>query len=321
MLSMAVVPSVPMRGRGSWARRGAQVARKGLLIYCVSRVQCRPATMTSDVVLFTKPSPGVDAGAHAWALDDVVCLVQNYTKNWPEPLRHPRNAHIAASDTDRGFERLLREMLENALPLGHVSHIRELGMGDGRTPAVVPQHELDLILRCHEGRFVVEAKAWEGEVGKEEVIIFLAKTLDFMAARSFDPLGPVVVGFIGLNGFTEAAQRALFAFGVVPLTKRPEQLSFRFVHALLFRVEREARRRGLNEHACNLNEQRATLAPFLHQEGKSLSKTFQLDADAAVVDIDGIRRASDMFGEARVAHHHAMTCYREAKKAIEVDCG
>lgn len=95
--------------------------------------------------------------------------IQDYTKKWPEPTRYPRNAEICATDTDHGFERLLRECLDDALLPGQVSGIRDLGMGDGRTPAVVPRHELDLILRCDEGRFVIEAKAWQAEADMHEV--------------------------------------------------------------------------------------------------------------------------------------------------------
>jgi len=287
---------------------------------------CRSSRPTHPDLASALPTPtllvlGPTVHPSALDLDNAVQIIQDYTKKWPEQLRHSQNEHIAASDTDRGFERLLREALQNALPIGHTSHIRDLGMGDGRAPAIVPQHELDIILQCQQGRFVVEAKAWEGEVGKEDVIIFLAKTLDFMAARSFDPVGPIILGFIGLSGFTEAAQRVMFAFGVIPFTKRAEQLSFRFVDELLRRAERKCKELGVHAHESALNEQRAGLTPFLHQEGKDLSITFQFDTDAAVVDVDGIRQASDMFGEARAAHQHAMKCYREAKKAFEVDRG
>ncbi len=276
--------------------------------------------MTSDVVHLSTPSLQVlNPATRSWALDDVVSLVQDYTKKWPEPRRHPRNAYVAATDTDGGFERFLREMLQNTLPIGHVSDIHDLGIGDARRPAIVAQHELDLVLSCQEGRFVIEAKAWDGEVGKEDVIIFLSKILDFMAARSFDPLGTVLTGFIGLSGFTEAALRAMFALGVVPFTRCAEQISFRFIDTLLLRMVRTCQERGLSDRIPDLRKQRAALTPFLHQEGKSLSQTFQFEADAAVVDLDGIRRASEMFDEGRTAHQQAMACYREVRKAIEVD--
>lgn len=69
--------------------------------------------------------------------------------------------------------------------------------------------------------------------GKEAVIVFLAKILDFMAAPTLDPLGPIFAGFIALNGFSDAALRIVFACGLTPFTRRPDQLSFGYLDALL----------------------------------------------------------------------------------------
>jgi hypothetical protein len=67
-------------------------------------------------------------------------------------------------------------------------------------------------------------KAWRGEVGKEAVIVFLAKILDFMAAASFEPLTPIFAGFIALTTFSDAVLRIMFTCGLIPLTKSSDQL-------------------------------------------------------------------------------------------------
>jgi hypothetical protein len=101
------------------------------------------------------------------SLRQLVGRIQSYTKEWPAPLRYPRNAEIGATDADQGFERLLRESLDDALMPGQVSGIRDMGMGDDLMPAIVPRHELDFILGCEEGRFVVEAKRGGGKSAKK----------------------------------------------------------------------------------------------------------------------------------------------------------
>lgn len=252
-------------------------------------------------------------------LDQLVLHVQEYTRRWPEPLGYSENIHIGGTDTDRGFERILRESLERNLPAGEVSGIRDLGIGDGRSAAVVPHHELDLVVRCGPGRFVLEAKAWQGDVGKEEVILFLSKVLDFMSATNFEPLGPLFTGFVGLNGFTEAALRIMFAWGVIPFTQRREQISFRVLDALLSGLTAQCGTRGWWDRERTLSEQRAVLMPFVSREGRPVSDTFRLDSNEATVDVDGIRWAAGMFEEAREAHRQALVCYREARAALRVD--
>lgn len=263
-----------------------------------------------------RPPTSVRLGARSVTLIELVQRVQDYTKRWPEPTRYPGNAEICATDTDRGFERLLRECLNDVLLPGQVSGARDLGIGDGRTPAVVPRHELDLILRCDEGRFVIEAKAWQQEAGKEAVIVFLAKILDFMAAPTLEPLGPIFTGFIALNGFSEAALRIVFACGLTPFTQRAEQLSFAYMDVLLSAAVAESVKRNWPELEQELRECRASLTPYAAQEKKGMSDTFVFDADSVLVDLQGIRHASDMFDESRAAHRNAMTCYRRFKEAV-----
>jgi hypothetical protein len=243
--------------------------------------------------------------------DRAVCVIQDFTRAWPSQLRYSHNAHIAASDTDEGFERLLREALDGVFPAGDVSGIRDLGLGDGIVPVLVPQHEIDLILRCREGKFVLEAKAWAAEVGKEPVIIFLAKVLDFLASSSFDFSTPVHLGFIGLGGFSEAAHRAMFATGIVPFTKsRPDQIAFKFLDSLLARGIRVSERNEWSDLEDKMRARRAALSPFLALEGRDLCKTFGLNGDSAVVDLDGIRKAAEMFEEGREEHRRALAAYR-----------
>ena len=255
-------------------------------------------------------SPAASLRAHP-PIDDAVIIVQNFARKWPEPLRLPCNAHFETSDSDRGFERLLRECLEGRFPHGDVSTIRDLRFGGDGIPAIVPQHELDLILRCDEGKFVLEAKAWSSEVDKEPVIVFLAKVLDFLAGVNMDAPCPIRLGFIGLNGFSDAALRIMFAYGITPFTgARPNQYSFQYLDSLLGKAVGECQREGWEDTEQTLRERRSALTPFTAQEGRDLCKTVYFDEESAIVDVECLRRASEMFDESRDEHTRALQAYR-----------
>ncbi len=144
-------------------------------------------------------------------LGQVILTVQHFTRRWPEVKRFPGEAARAEGDTDGGFERHLRANLEAVGIPGDVALARELHFHDGRPGAIVPQHELDLVMRLSEGPCVLEAKAWTAVVDKDPIIVFLGKVLDFIASPRSDSLtDSLKVGFIGLSGFTEAARRIMF---------------------------------------------------------------------------------------------------------------
>src|SRR5216683_2206496 len=203
-----------------------------------------------------------------WAIS----RVQEYTKAWPQPLRYPELAALASGDTDGGFERLLRRSLEDICPVGDISPARELGFGDGRNGAIIPNHELDLVVRIESGNFVLEAKCWQEEVDKDPVIVFLGKVFDFILNPAFVDHHDeeISLGFIGLRGFSQAALRLMFAFGVVPFTQRGEQLSFVHLDSLLGQARQESLQEGWSEMAETLRLQKEALALFTSIEGRSL---------------------------------------------------
>jgi hypothetical protein len=247
------------------------------------------------------------------SLRSVTARVQEYTKAWPEPLRYPVQAALASGDTDGGFERLLRSTLEGICLAGDVSAARELGFGDGRSGAIVPSHELDLIVRTSTGSLVLEAKCWQDEVDKDPVIVFLGKVLDFMWNPGFGDNHDeeISLGFIGLKGFSQAALRLMFAFGVVPFTQRGDQLSFLHLDSLLEKASDESSRAGWNEIADLLVAQRTALAPFISIEGRSLGDVFHCDADSAAFDLGRIKRAANVFEESRAVHNTALSVFRD----------
>lgn len=253
-------------------------------------------------------------------LRDLINHLQHFTRHWPEPLRYPAQAAVAAHDADGGFERLLRSALEVKWAVGDISLPREMGFSDGRWGAVIPRHELDLIIRTNSGRLVVEAKAWQHEVDKEAVIVFLAKVLDFLAAPRFEPSGESIhLGFIGRAGFSQVATRLIFAFGIIPFSAQPDHLSFHHLDSHLVRAVHDSRARGSVAVQHDLEAHRVALAPFIAQEGRDITTLFRCESDSAIVDLQAIRRASAIFEESRAVHRQALEAYRAFRRE-SLDC-
>lgn len=245
-------------------------------------------------------------------LDQVVLTVQHFTRRWPEVKRFPGDAERAENDSDGGFERLLRVTLEAVGVPGDVAQARELHFHDGRHGAIVPQHELDLVLRLSDGDFVLEVKAWTDAVDKGPVIVFLGKVLDFIAAPRSNVTDALKVGFIGLAGFTEAARRIMFSFGIVPFSRIGADLSFRFIDLQLAELER-----CCNNNSASAEEvvtARTFIGPFVAFENRSFTTIVRVDGDEIIVDLGGLRRGAALYEEARAAHTHALDVYRRVSK-------
>jgi hypothetical protein len=228
--------------------------------------------------------------------------------------RYPGDAERAEGDTDGGFERLLRANLESIGAPGDVSLARELHFHDGRQAAIVPQHEHDLVMRLSDGPCVIEAKAWTEVVDKGPVIEFLGKVLDFVAAARFDSVAESLkVGFIGWSGFTEAARRVMFSFGVVPFSKLGSDVSFRFLDLQLGELERRCQNAG-NAGALEALSARSLIDPFVAFERRKITEIVRVEGDAVIVDVGRLRRGAAIYDEARAAHALALEIYRKLSK-------
>lgn len=246
--------------------------------------------------------------------DQVVLTIQHFTRRWPDVKRYPGEAERAEGDADGGFERLLRASLDAMGAPGDVSLARELHFHDGRQGAIVPQHEHDLVMRLTDGPCVIEAKAWIDVVDKGPVIEFLGKVLDFIAAPKFDSVADSLkVGFIGLSGFTEAARRIMFSFGVVPFSKLGTDLSFRFIDLQLADLERRCKDIG-DVGELEAITARALIGPFVVFERRKLTEILRVEGDEGIVDLAGLRRGAAIYEEARAAHAYALDVRRKLSK-------
>jgi hypothetical protein len=173
-------------------------------------------------------------------------------------------------------------------------------------------------MRLSDGPCVIEAKAWIDVVDKDPVIVFLGKVLDFVVAPRFDTVADSLkVGFIGLSGFTEAARRLMFSFGIVPFARVGADLSFRFLDLQLAELERCCK--NVNDPGGDeVIAARGLIGPFLAFESRKLTDIVRVDEDEAIIDLGWLRRGAVLYEEARVAHAFALDIYRKVSKRYTV---
>jgi hypothetical protein len=95
--------------------------------------------------------------------------------------------HAARDDIlpDQGFERQFREVCISKLPLDWtVSQEREMQLGYGLDTASGVLHEVDIVARHSDLTAIVEMKNWQSSSNKNEVIVFFAKLVDYLAAHA-----------------------------------------------------------------------------------------------------------------------------------------
>jgi hypothetical protein len=122
---------------------------------------------------------------------------------------------------DQGFERRLREAVAtatatNGWTLAPASQF-EIDAEPATASGVL--HEVDLVARHADAaiRIVVEAKNWGHQLGKNEIIVFFAKLLDFFAGRP-NLLERRVGAFVASAGsFDESGLQACVGLGMHPI--------------------------------------------------------------------------------------------------------
>ena len=119
---------------------------------------------------------------------------------------------------DQGFELHFRRSCMAALNGWQVSQEWELGLGSELATASGVRHEIDVVAR-HPGVLVIaELKNKPGgPPGKNDVIIFFAKILDYLAHNPKVLLSEVLPVFVSSCAFEEATLAACLGLGIHPV--------------------------------------------------------------------------------------------------------
>src|ERR1039458_131864 len=91
-------------------------------------------------------------------------------------------------------------------------------LGDDLFTASGTNHEIDLVGTHDHASAIVELKHWEsGPPSKNEIIVFFAKLLDYVAANSALMLRDICPIFVSISGFEESGLAACLGLGIHPV--------------------------------------------------------------------------------------------------------
>lgn len=119
---------------------------------------------------------------------------------------------------DQGFELRFRSSCIAALSGWQISQEWELGLGNELTTASGVRHEIDLVARHPDALAIAELKNKPGcPPGKNDVIVFFAKILDYLAHNPRVLLSEVLPVFVSSCAFEDAALAACLGLGIHPV--------------------------------------------------------------------------------------------------------
>ena len=120
---------------------------------------------------------------------------------------------------DGGFEQRFRESCVLELPDWSISTEREFYLGSGLDTASGVAHEVDIIAKHPDVIAIMELKNWgNARPGKNDVIVFFAKVLDYLAANPTLLFGDVCLAFMSRSSFDSSGLSACLGLGIHPVT-------------------------------------------------------------------------------------------------------
>ena len=127
--------------------------------------------------------------------------------------------HTARDETpDQGFERLFREHCIERLNGWKISAAREMQLGAARETASGVLHEIDLVALHDSATAVSELKNYQVTPGKNDIIIFHAKVLDYMLANADLILRELCLAFIASTNLENPTLATCLGLGIHPVT-------------------------------------------------------------------------------------------------------
>ena len=134
------------------------------------------------------------------------------SRDWP---------HAERDDLpDQGFERQFRASLLRDLGKWDISDERELHLGSGYTPASGTAHEIDIVANHPEVRAIAELKNHAAAVGKNDVVVFFAKVLDYILANPILALKQICLAFVCRASFDPRGLAACLGLGIHPVCSK-----------------------------------------------------------------------------------------------------
>ena len=131
-------------------------------------------------------------------------------QEWPHTVR--------VETPDEGFEEKFRESCERLLPGWSVAPVREMRLGAWRDTLSGTLHEIDIAASASGATAVAELKNRGGSPGKNDIIVFYAKILDYMLANPDLASEEICLAFMSTTSFDDRGLAACLGLGIHPVS-------------------------------------------------------------------------------------------------------
>ena len=118
---------------------------------------------------------------------------------------------------DQGFEHLFRSRCVTTLPEWEISQEREFHLGHELSTASGILHEIDVVAKHADVNAIVELKNRQGAPTKNDILLFFAKILDYLAANPVLLLKETCPVFMSTVAFDINGLGACLGLGIHPI--------------------------------------------------------------------------------------------------------
>ena len=151
------------------------------------------------------------------------------SEEWPHAVR--------VKVPDEGFEQRFRESCDLHLRGWLIAPTREMWLGAGLETLSGTFHEVDIVARTNETTAVAELKNLGGRPGKNDIIVFFAKILDYVLANPQLVLHDLCLAFLSRTSFDDRGLAACLGLGIHPVASDIRPLPILINNARAMQVE------------------------------------------------------------------------------------
>ena len=184
------------------------------------------------------------------------------SEEWPHAVR--------VKVPDEGFEQRFRESCDIHLRGWLIAPNREMWLGAGLETLSGTLHEVDIVARTNGTTAAAELKNLGGRPGKNDIIVFFAKILDYVLANPQLMLQDVCLAFLSRTSFDDRGLAACLGLGIHPVASDIRPLPVLINNARAMQAELD---RGLAVSPETQNDFE-TLCVQLNRLGLALGETW-----------------------------------------------
>lgn len=151
------------------------------------------------------------------------------SEEWPHAVR--------VRVPDDGFEQRFRESCDHHLRGWLIAPIREMWLGAGLETLSGAFHEVDIVARTSGTTAVAELKNLGDRPGKNDIIVFFAKILDYVLANPQLLLQDICLTFLSRTSFDDRGLAACLGLGIHPVASDIRPLPILVNNARAIQVE------------------------------------------------------------------------------------